>query len=205
LAENKAKQYIYIVQASLEPSKCKIGKTNDLERRLKEYNNMTGKSKDNIYQYLFTCEVKNMTKLENDIKQQFGHMREEENKEIYFHTSHWFGEYVKFIKSHKAFAKEIGSLDKLVYADFKATRFHYEAQQAARSRRNLGGNPGQRTPQVMPLKSASFSLPTAPCGTAYRQSSPGPSLSALSGARPRYSSLTGSVMPFFKKKIMLAQ
>jgi predicted GIY-YIG superfamily endonuclease len=107
LAESKAKQYIYIVQASLEPSKCKIGKTNDLERRLKEYNNMTGKSKDNIYQYLFTCEVKNMTKMENDIKRQFGHMREEENREIYFHTSHWFSEYVKFIKSHKAFAKEI--------------------------------------------------------------------------------------------------
>ena len=50
---DKAKQYIYIVQASLEPAKCKIGKTNDLERRLKEYNNMTGKSKENIYQYLF--------------------------------------------------------------------------------------------------------------------------------------------------------
>ena len=48
----KGKQYIYIVQASLEPAKCKIGKTNDLERRLKEYNNMTGKSKDNVYQYL---------------------------------------------------------------------------------------------------------------------------------------------------------
>jgi predicted GIY-YIG superfamily endonuclease len=107
LAGGKTKQYIYIVQASLELSKCKIGKTNDLERRLKEYNNMTGKSKDNIYQYLFTCEVKNMAKLENDIKGQFGHMREEENKEIYFYTSHWFGEYVKFIKSHKAFAKEI--------------------------------------------------------------------------------------------------
>ena len=107
LAENKEKQYIYIVQASLEPSKCKIGKTNDLARRLKEYNNMTGKSKDNIYQYLFTCEVKNMTKLENDIKRQFGHMREEENKEIYFYTSYWFGEYVKFIKSHTAFIKEI--------------------------------------------------------------------------------------------------
>jgi hypothetical protein len=29
----KAVQYIYIVQASLEPSKCKIGKTNDLDRR----------------------------------------------------------------------------------------------------------------------------------------------------------------------------
>jgi hypothetical protein len=34
---DKAKQYIYIVQASLEPAKCKIGKTNNLERRLKEY------------------------------------------------------------------------------------------------------------------------------------------------------------------------
>jgi predicted GIY-YIG superfamily endonuclease len=63
-----ARQYIYIVQASLEPSKCKIGKTNDLERRLKEYNNMTGKSKENIYQYLFTCEVKDMSQVENAIK-----------------------------------------------------------------------------------------------------------------------------------------
>jgi predicted GIY-YIG superfamily endonuclease len=50
----KEKQFIYIVQASLEPSKCKIGKTNDLERRLKEYNNITGVSKENIYHYLFT-------------------------------------------------------------------------------------------------------------------------------------------------------
>ncbi|MDR0526987.1 MAG: GIY-YIG nuclease family protein, partial [Spirochaetaceae bacterium] len=43
------KEYISIVQASLEPSKCKIGKTNDLERRLKEYNSITGKSKENVY------------------------------------------------------------------------------------------------------------------------------------------------------------
>ncbi|MCI5786396.1 MAG: GIY-YIG nuclease family protein, partial [Helicobacter trogontum] len=28
------KQYLYIIQASKEPSKCKIGITNDLERRL---------------------------------------------------------------------------------------------------------------------------------------------------------------------------
>jgi predicted GIY-YIG superfamily endonuclease len=66
LAKDKAKQYIYIVQALLEPSKCKIGKTTDLERRLKEYNNITGKSKDNIYQYLFTCEVKNMAAVEKE-------------------------------------------------------------------------------------------------------------------------------------------
>ena len=69
MEKNKTKQYIYIVQASLEPSKCKIGKTNDLERRLKEYNNMTGKSKENIYQYLFACEVRGMTEIENDIKE----------------------------------------------------------------------------------------------------------------------------------------
>jgi predicted GIY-YIG superfamily endonuclease len=68
LAKSNEKQYIYIVQASLEPAKCKIGETNDLERRLKEYNNMTGKSKDNIYQYLLTCEVKDMATVENDLK-----------------------------------------------------------------------------------------------------------------------------------------
>jgi len=68
LAKNKGKQFIYIVQSSKETTKCKIGKTNDLERRLKEYNNMTGKSKETVYQYLLTCEVKDMVTVENDIK-----------------------------------------------------------------------------------------------------------------------------------------
>jgi predicted GIY-YIG superfamily endonuclease len=103
----KAKQYVYIVQASLEPSKCKIGKTSNLERRLKEYNNITGKSKENKYQYLFTCEAKNMAQLENAVKEQFPHLREEKSKEIYFYNSTLFKGYVKFIKSHKMFVKEI--------------------------------------------------------------------------------------------------
>ncbi|MDR0604291.1 MAG: GIY-YIG nuclease family protein [Bacteroidales bacterium] len=102
-----AKQYIYIVQALLEPSKCKIGKTNDLERRLNEYNKMTGKSKENIYQYLFTCEVKNMTELENDIKEKYSILREEKSKEIYFYNSELFKQYVTFIQAHKMFVKEI--------------------------------------------------------------------------------------------------
>ncbi|TKZ35726.1 adenine-specific methyltransferase EcoRI family protein [Brachyspira catarrhinii] len=101
------KQYIYIVQASLEPSKCKIGKTNDLERRLKEYNNMTGKSKENIYNYLFCCEVKDMSALENEIKKKFSALREEKSKEIYFYNSPLFEDYIKFIKSNKLFIKEI--------------------------------------------------------------------------------------------------
>jgi len=100
-------QYIYIVQASLEPSKCKIGKTNDLERRLKEYNNITGQSNENVYSYLFTCQVKNMTCVEKDIKDQFVHLREEKSKEIYFYHPMLFEGYVSFIKSHKSFAKEI--------------------------------------------------------------------------------------------------
>ena len=103
---SKAKKYIYIVQASLEPAKCKIGKTNNLDRRLKEYNNMTGKSKDNIYKYLFTCEVKNMAQVENDIKEKYSTLREEKSKEIYFYNSALFNGYVKFIKSHKMFIKE---------------------------------------------------------------------------------------------------
>jgi predicted GIY-YIG superfamily endonuclease len=107
LAKSKTKQYIYIVQALLEPSKCKIGKTNDLERRLKEYNSMTGKSKENIYQFLFSCEVKNMAEVENAIKAAFSTLREEKSKEIYFYNSFLFNDYVKFIKSHTLFMKEI--------------------------------------------------------------------------------------------------
>ena len=103
----KEKQYIYIIQASLEPSKCKIGKTNDINRRLKEYNNMTGKSKENTYRYLFTCEVKNMSLLENDIKGKYITLREEKSKEIYFFNDSLFKDYVEFIKNHKSFQKEI--------------------------------------------------------------------------------------------------
>jgi len=103
---SKLKHYIYIVQASLEPAKCKIGKTNDIDRRLKEYNNMTGKSKDNIYKYLFTCEVKNMAQVENDIKEKYSALREEKSKEIYFYNSVLFKQYVMFIKTHNMFIKE---------------------------------------------------------------------------------------------------
>jgi predicted GIY-YIG superfamily endonuclease len=92
------KQYIYIVQATLEPSKCKIGKTNDYKRRLNEYNNMTGKSKDNIYRYLFVCEVKNMTKVENDLKKEYKRLREENKKEMYFYNKELFKDYMNFIQ-----------------------------------------------------------------------------------------------------------
>jgi len=101
------KQYIYIVQASLEPSRCKIGKTNDLERRLKEYNSMTGKSNTNVYKYLFTCEVKDMAQVESAIKEEFSLFREEANKEIYFYNSALLKRYVKFIKSNELFIKEL--------------------------------------------------------------------------------------------------
>ncbi|MDR2171672.1 MAG: GIY-YIG nuclease family protein, partial [Planctomycetaceae bacterium] len=107
MSKQLSKQYIYIVQASLEPPKCKISKTNNLDRRLKEYNNITGKSKENLYQYLFTCEVKNMSKVENDIKDNFNILREEKSKEIYFFNSALFNRYVTFIKNHKQFVKEI--------------------------------------------------------------------------------------------------
>jgi hypothetical protein len=87
-------------------TKCKIGITNNLERRLKDYNNMTGKSKETVYQYLMTCEVKDMATVENDIKYKFITLREEKSKEIYFFNTHWFNEYVKFIKSHPLYIKD---------------------------------------------------------------------------------------------------
>ena len=107
MAKSKGKQFIYIVQALLEPSKCKIGKTNDLDRRLKEYNNITGVSKENSYQYLFACEVKNMSQVENDIKEKYSTHREERSKEIYFYNKDFFKHYVTFIETHPMFVKEV--------------------------------------------------------------------------------------------------
>ena len=100
------KQYIYIVQAAKELDKCKIGKTDNLERRLNQYNNMTGKSQANIYQYLFTCEVKDMAAVEKDIKEKFISDRELNKREIYFFNELKFADYVNFIKSHKLFIQE---------------------------------------------------------------------------------------------------
>ncbi|AQQ59982.1 DNA methyltransferase [Helicobacter bilis] len=97
------KQYLYIIQASKEPSKCKIGITNDLERRLKEYNSITGISLDNTYSYLFTCEVSDMRQIEQDIKNQFPHLREYRSREIYFFNQSLFDMYVDFIQSHPCF------------------------------------------------------------------------------------------------------
>ena len=103
----KEKEYIYIVQMEQEKAWCKIGKTNDLDRRLKEYNNMTGKSRENVHRYLFACEVTNMTDMESDIKSSFSHMRETPNREMYFYNPVWFGKYIDYIKSHPMFKEQV--------------------------------------------------------------------------------------------------
>ncbi|MDR3131089.1 MAG: adenine-specific methyltransferase EcoRI family protein [Treponema sp.] len=95
------------MQASLEPSECKIGKTHDYDRRLKEYNNMTGKSKENIYQYLFASEVKDMTEVENDINEKYSALSEEKSREIYFYNAELFRHYIESIRTHEMFVKEI--------------------------------------------------------------------------------------------------
>jgi len=99
------KQFVYIVQAE-NSNVCKIGITDNLERRLKDYNNMTGKSKSVVYQYLFTCEVSDMKEVENAIKKEFSKFREKKSKEIYFYNDDLFADYVNFIKSHKLFVNE---------------------------------------------------------------------------------------------------
>ena len=103
----KEKQYVYIVQSSKETNVCKIGITDNFSRRLKEYNNMTGKSKDTIFKYLFVCEVKDMKKVENAIKKEFFTNRAEKSKEIYLYNEPWFNLYVDFIKRSQLFIKEI--------------------------------------------------------------------------------------------------
>ena len=107
------KQFLYIAQAKQEYAKCKIGITDDLDRRLKEYNSTTGKSLDNTTEYLFTCEIKDgrAREVENDIKQTFAKLREtginNKKTEIYFYNQELFNDYVEFIKNHKFFKREI--------------------------------------------------------------------------------------------------
>ncbi|CCF80521.1 Modification methylase EcoRI [Helicobacter bizzozeronii CCUG 35545] len=101
------KQYLYIVQSSLEPSKCKIGITNNLARRLKEYNSVTGQSQENTYSYLFTCEVANMRAIEQDIKNAFAHLREVQSREIYFYNPSLFENYLSYIKAHPSFLAQV--------------------------------------------------------------------------------------------------
>ena len=103
----KPKQYIYIAQASKENNSCKIGITDNLKRRLKEYNSMTGKSKSNSHEYLFACEVTNMRAVENDIKEEFKIFREIHNREIYFYNEPLFNKYVQSIKVNKMFIEEV--------------------------------------------------------------------------------------------------
>jgi hypothetical protein len=103
----KEKEYIYIVQSSKEPAHCKIGKTNSLETRLNDYNTMTGKSKDAVYQYLLACEVKNMTKVEHEVKHGLKTLKIEGQGDAFFCNTILLKEYAQIIKTHPLFIKAI--------------------------------------------------------------------------------------------------
>jgi predicted GIY-YIG superfamily endonuclease len=100
-------QYLYIVQAEREKDKCKIGITANLENRLKQYDSRVGQSVVTDYNYLFTCQVSHMKELENAIKKEYGHLREQSNTEIYFYNEGLFEGYVNFIKASPLFVKEL--------------------------------------------------------------------------------------------------
>ena len=108
MVKEKEKQYIYIVQSSTEALWCKIGITGNLDERLKTYNRQqTAKSKDNIYKYLFACEVSDMRQVENDITAKFKILRQDSKTEIYLCSKESLAEYIKFIKAHPLFKAEI--------------------------------------------------------------------------------------------------
>jgi hypothetical protein len=48
-----------------------------------------------------------MAQVENAVKEKYSTLREEKSREIYFYNSALFNDYVKFIKSHTMFVKEI--------------------------------------------------------------------------------------------------
>ncbi|MDR0499577.1 MAG: GIY-YIG nuclease family protein, partial [Holophagales bacterium] len=88
--KSQGKQFLYIVQASKETDCCKIGITSDLRRRLSEYNNMTGKSKGNQFEYIYACETKDGHRLEAAIKKEFFQLRQQKSREIYFYNEELF-------------------------------------------------------------------------------------------------------------------
>jgi len=101
-------QYIYIVQASNEKTKCKIGLTSDLDERLKSYNRQeTGKSSDAVFSFLFACKVSDMRQVERDFLDEFRRLREQPRTEMLFYNTELFGDYVNFIKEHPLFIKEV--------------------------------------------------------------------------------------------------
>ncbi|MFQ6342573.1 adenine-specific methyltransferase EcoRI family protein [Campylobacter sp. VTCC 70190] len=100
-------QFIYIVQSKKEKSWCKIGITNDLKRRLKEYNATTGISAENSYAYLFAAQVSDMKALEQDLKKKFSYLRELQKREIYLYNPSCFDMYVDFIKTSVYFLKKV--------------------------------------------------------------------------------------------------
>ncbi|GMO58176.1 MAG: hypothetical protein Ta2D_03870 [Rickettsiales bacterium] len=99
-------EYIYIAQQQKEETRVKIGKTGDYETRLKQYNG-TGTPKDNQYNYLFVAEVKNMTEMENDIKEKYKDFREQANKEMYVWIPSTNKSIIDFIQNHPLFIKAI--------------------------------------------------------------------------------------------------
>lgn len=99
------KPFVYIGRYDKDINSVKIGIASDLERRRKEYNSATGISKTNRFHYIFTCEVKDARKIENDIKKEFGKYRENGSQEIYFCNDYLLEQYITFIQHHELFIK----------------------------------------------------------------------------------------------------
>ena len=103
--QEEEKHFLYIGRYDKDQSTVKIGIASDLERRRKEYNSATGISKSNRFYFLCTFEVKDARKIENDIKKEFGTLRENGSQEVYFCNNYFLEKYVEFIKQHKLFVK----------------------------------------------------------------------------------------------------
>lgn len=105
--QEELKHFVYIGRYEKDVSTVKIGIASDLERRRKEYNSATGISKSNRFYFIFTCEVEDARKIENDIKKEFGNLRENGSQEVYFCNNYFLESYINFIKNHKLFIKTL--------------------------------------------------------------------------------------------------
>lgn len=104
---DELKRFVYIGRYNLDRHTVKVGITNDLDRRLHEYNHTTGVSSGNEFSYLYTAKVADARTIENAIKKELAHFREDESREIYFYNQAFFNLCIKTIESHLFFEKRL--------------------------------------------------------------------------------------------------
>jgi len=101
--EVQTKQYVYIAQSLQYASFGKIDLTDNYNSRIKALN-----KQENIYRYVFICEVRDMALVDYDTRAKFWDYKVDNDEvDVFFLNEYLFEMYVEFIRSHPLFVNEV--------------------------------------------------------------------------------------------------